>query len=125
MLLKEFPRIALSISTTTRPRRPYEKEGTHYHFVDPRKEFALRVDQRPSSPSGRTCTTIITAPKSRRSRATSPQGKHILFDIDVQGAMSLRALYPKQTLLIFIHPPSIQALEERLLQAQGRFPERY
>src|SRR6185295_2727149 len=33
MLLKEFPQIALSVSTTTRGKRPYEKDGVHYHFV--------------------------------------------------------------------------------------------
>ncbi len=111
-LILEDPSVRLSVSTTTRAKRSYEKEGTHYHFVTPavffRKikegEFAEWAEVH-GNHYGTSKKTI---------EAFLKQGKNVLFDIDVQGALSLSALYPKRVLLIFIHPPSMQILEERL-----------
>ena len=50
-------------------------------------------------------------------------GKHVLFAIDVQGALNLKKLYPTRALLIFIHPPSIKELQNRLIQRKGDTPE--
>lgn len=121
MLLREFPELALSISTTTRPPRPNEREGVHYFFVDDaefqRREMAGEfvewafVHDRRYGTSKRTVEQFLE------------QGKHILFDIDVQGAMSLKKLYPERALLIFIRPPSEEALRERLLGRKSDSPE--
>jgi guanylate kinase len=121
MLLRQFPEFALSISTTTRPPRPNEREGVHYFFVDDR-EFQRRVDagefvewavvhERRYGTSKRTVDGLLA------------EGKHILFDIDVQGAMSLRRIYPERALLIFICPPSEDALRERLSLRKSDSPE--
>jgi guanylate kinase len=121
MLLREFPEFALSISTTTRPPRPNEREGVHYFFVDD-EEFQRRekagefvewafVHDRRYGTSKRTVEQFLA------------QKKHILFDIDVQGAMSLKRLYPDRALLLFICPPSEEALRERLLGRNSDPPE--
>ncbi len=111
-LIQENPRIALSISTTTRPQRPYETEGKHYHFVTPqafqekidRGDFAEWADVH-GKRYGTDRSVIDSCLKS---------GKHILFDIDVQGAMNLKKQYANRTVLVFIEPPSMEVLEARL-----------
>ena len=93
MLIKEFPQISLSISTTTRPKRPNEQEGTHYHFVTA-EEFQKKIDHGDfaewaevhGNRYGTSKTTIEAALK---------QGKNVLFDIDVQGAMNLKKQFTK------------------------------
>lgn len=121
MLLRQFPEIALSISTTTRLPRPNEREGVHYFFVDD-DEFQRReragefvewafVHDRRYGTSKKTVESFLA------------EGKHILFDIDVQGAMSLKKLYPDRALLVFICPPSEAALKERLSARNSDSPE--
>lgn len=117
MLLKEYPQIALSISATTRKARPFEKDGLHYFFVD-EAEFQRKVERGEfaewAEVHGRRYGTLKTTIERHLA-----EGKHILFDIDVQGAMSLKTLYPERALLIFIHPPSLETLKERLVQRKG------
>jgi len=117
LLLREFSEIQLSISTTTRPKRPTELDGTHYHFVSD-QEFKRRIKEKNFAEwahvhnhlYGTSCTTIEKAFQSNH---------HLLFDIDVQGAKSLKQLYPQRALLIFIHPPSLDELERRLRGRKG------
>jgi len=121
LLLKEFPRIKQSISTTTRPRRPHEQNGVHYFFISQTEfetkrtqgEFAewAEVHGNLYGTSTKTIETILYA------------GNHVLFAIDVQGALNLKKLYDKRALLIFIHPPSMEELQKRLIQRKGDSPE--
>lgn len=117
LLLKEFSSIALSISTTTRPRRPNEVDGVHYHFVS-EAEFEAKIEHNDFAE-----WAFVHHNRYGTSRSTIEEqfkrGHHILFDIDVQGAKSLKSLYPQQALLIFILPPSIEELERRLRARQG------
>jgi guanylate kinase len=111
-LIAEFPQIRLSISTTTRPQRPAETDGVHYHFVSPEifeqkilhNDFAEWAEVH----GNRYGTAVATI------EGFLKQGKHVLFDIDVQGAMNLRKRYGKRTLLVFILPPSMEELRSRL-----------
>ncbi len=116
-LIKDFPRIALSISTTTRSIRPYEKPGVHYHFVTP-EQFARKIEAGEfaewAEVHGRRYGTDRQVVES-----LLQSGKHVLFDIDVQGAMSLKKQYGNRTILVFIEPPSLQVLEERLRNRKG------
>lgn len=120
-LVKEFPQIAISISTTTRPKRDYETDGVHYHFVTEdqfskkiaKNEFAEWADVH----GRRYGTTTATVD------ALLKQGKCVLFDIDVQGALNLRKRYGQQTLLIFIHPPSMDELRSRLEKRKSETSE--
>ncbi|MSP19889.1 MAG: guanylate kinase [Bdellovibrionales bacterium] len=114
LLLKEFPLLQRSVSTTTRPKRDNEIEGTHYHFVDDitfRKKITLNHFAE---------WALVHGNKYGTTRANIESilllEKHPVFDIDVQGAMNLKALYGDRVLLIFIHPPSLEALKERLIQ---------
>lgn len=117
MALKEFPRITLSVSSTTRPMRPYEKEGVHYHFLS-EPEFQKKVDQGEFAEWAVVHNHRYGTSKEVISRCFQ-SGKHVLFDIDIQGAMSLLGQYPTHALLIFINPPSMEALAQRLEKRQG------
>lgn len=116
-LLKDFPNdLVLSISSTTRAPRGTEKDGIDYHFLT-REAF----DAEASSGGFAEWATVhghCYGTSKNVIEQAFKQGKSVLLDIDVQGAASLRKSYPSRSLLIFISPPSLDALEQRL-RARG------
>jgi len=116
-LIKEFSSIGLSVSTTTRPKRPNEQDGVHYRFVT-REDFKASVDRGEFAEWAVVHTHWYGTPKTEIDNRIAA-GKHILFDIDVQGAMNLKKQYKERALLIFIHPPSVEVLKERLVNRKG------
>ncbi|MCB0405331.1 MAG: guanylate kinase, partial [Bdellovibrionales bacterium] len=112
MLLKEFPAITLSISATTRPIRPNEKDGRDYLFLSTEQFERMRAAGE-FAEWARVHNNLYGTPKKNIDDALSA-GKHVLFDIDIQGADSLRKQYPDRVLLVFIHPPSMGELAKRL-----------
>jgi guanylate kinase len=116
-LIRDYPQIALSISTTTRPKREYEQDGVHYHFVT-REAFDQQVADGAFAEwaevhNNRYGTALSTIDNFLK------KGKHVLFDIDVQGAMNLRKRYGARTLLVFVHPPSMEELKQRLMKRKS------
>jgi guanylate kinase len=117
-LLEREPGIRLSISYTTRPPRPAESEGQHYHFVDVPQFLALKergefLEQ--AFVHGNWYATSATWLK-----AQVAAGQDVLLEIDWQGAAQVRRLVP-DSVQIFILPPSIDALRERL-EKRGQDP---
>jgi guanylate kinase len=112
-LLATEPSLGFSVSATTRPPRNGEVHGRDYLFmtVDDFKgsidagEFVEWEEVYP----GRYYGTL----RSELERIWS-EGKHALFDIDVIGGLDLKELYQTRALAVFVSPPSIQALEQRL-----------
>lgn len=121
LLLKDYSSITLSISATTRKKRPYEIEDVHYFFLSP-EAFQKKIDHGEFAEWAEVHGNRYGTLKSTIEKAAR-EGKHLLFDIDVQGAMSLEKLYPEKVLTIFIHPPSIEILEQRLRDRKGDSPE--
>jgi guanylate kinase len=110
-LLEREPGIRLSVSYTTRPPRPGEQEGVHYHFVD--EPTFRRLDA-----TGEFLETAHVhgnwyATSATWLRAQVAAGQDVLLEIDWQGARQVRALIP-DSVHIFILPPSVAALKERL-----------
>jgi guanylate kinase len=112
MLVAETPALQMSVSATTRPKRPGEIEGKDYYFVGHDRfdamvakgellEWATVFDNRYGTPR---------APVE----AALSAGKDVLFDIDWQGTQQLRSRSPSDVVSIFILPPSVSALEQRL-----------
>ena len=118
-ILRDFPStFGLSISTTTRPQRPGEVEGQHYFFVTP-EAFEQKIKAGQFAEWARVHGNLYGTSKATIENHWA-HGKHILFDIDVQGARSLKTQYPKETLAqVFILPPSMPELEERLGSARA------
>jgi guanylate kinase len=102
----------LSVSATTRDPRPGEVDGVHYHFVTD-ESFRALISQNQmlewAQVHGR---HLYGTPLSELSRAES-QNKHLLLEIDLQGARQVREKMP-HALMIFINPPSFEELERRL-----------
>jgi guanylate kinase len=110
-LLAQEPGIKLSISTTTRQPRPGEQDGVHYHFTSA-EDFVARADRAEflewAEVHGNYYgTSRLTVEQEMKN------GTDILLEIDWQGARQVKKLFPHAA-GIFILPPSIAALEERL-----------
>lgn len=112
MLVGETPDLQMSVSATTRPMRPGEVDGRDYYFVDHARfddmvahgellEWATVFDNRYGTPRQPVETALAA-------------GLDVLFDIDWQGTQQLRSRAPNDVVSVFILPPSVQALEQRL-----------
>lgn len=112
-LLRTLPQLAFSVSATSRPPRNYEVHGKDYFFFTPEEFAQLRESDAllewEEVYEGRFYGTL----KNEVERLWS-EGKHVIFDIDVRGAMRLQRKFPSRTLSIFIRPPSPEVLETRL-----------
>ena len=116
-LLAEVPGLAFSVSHTTRPPRPGERDGEDYHFVDRSAFIALR-DQKPSGfLEWAEVHGNLYGTGAEEVRGKLAQGRDIILDIDVQGARQVLARPEgRDAASIFISPPSMAALAERLGQ---------
>ena len=121
LLLRDFPQIKQSISTTTRPKRSHEQNGVHYFFISS-AEFEAKKAQGEFAEWAEVHGNLYGTSKSTINSILA-EGKHVLFAIDYQGALSLKNLYQSRALLIFIHPPSMEELANRLIQRKGDSPE--
>jgi len=115
-LVERLPRISLSVSHTTRPIRPGETDGVHYHFVDD-EIFDSMVSRdaflEHANVFGHRYGTAL-APVEERLAA----GEDVILEIDWQGARQARAAIP-EAVRVFILPPSRETLLERL-RARGK-----
>ena len=107
------PEIKFSISCTTRPRRDYEIDGINYYFLTDvefmekvKNNELLEYEEVHGYYYGTLSNTLNNAISSKLL---------MLFDVDVNGAMSIKKKYPNNTLTVFILPPSIEDLKVRLI----------
>ncbi|HPL64215.1 MAG TPA: guanylate kinase [Syntrophales bacterium] len=119
-VLREFPEIRFSISYTTRPRRPGETEGIDYFFV-PEEEFRRRI--------GAGWFVEWTehfgyyyGTSRRILEETLNRGCDLMLDIDTEGAKKIREAFP-EAVFVFILPPSMEILRERLEKRGSEQPE--
>ena len=110
-LLSERNDLGYSVSATTRPPRPGEVDGKDYHFWTTAK-FEAGRERGEFAESANVHGHLYGTLKSEVERVLA-SGKHVVMDIDVQGAKQFAAAFP-QSVLIFIVPPSIASLVERL-----------
>jgi guanylate kinase len=112
-LLAKFPNLAFSISATTRACRAHEQDGQDYYFIST-EDFKKRVAANAFLEweevySGSFYGTLMSEIKRMKLLH-----KDIIFDVDVKGALSIKRNYPHGSLAIFIKPPSLEILAERL-----------
>lgn len=110
-LMEETPGVAFSVSHTTRAPRRGEVDGVDYHFVS-REEFMAMVEQGDFLEWAEVHNNCYGTSRSAV-MAMLENGKDVLLDIDVQGAMQVRDIFP-ESVLVFILPPSLEVLEQRL-----------
>ena len=106
--------IGWSISNTTRERRKNEQNGVDYHFIS-KKEFEDRILKNEFAEWENVHGNYYGTSKSTLNRSLE-NNETLLFELDVKGAMSLKANNPHNTYSIFILPPSVEALRERLIK---------
>ena len=103
-----------SVSATTRPKRETEVDGKDYFFLA-RPEFERRIAAGELIEWEEIYGNLYGTLKSEIEKALT-SGKTMLFDIDVKGGLSIKRKYGDDALLIFIKPPSIEILRDRLLK---------
>ncbi len=112
MLLDADPAIKLSVSVTTRPPRPGEKDGVHYYFVDD-AEFDRMVEEDDFYEWAHVFGHRYGTPKGAIRNALK-EGQDFLFDIDWQGTQQLKQKDDQDVVTVFILPPSLAELRQRL-----------
>ena len=112
MLLAADPTIKLSVSVTTRPPRPGERDGIDYHFVDD-AQFDQMVEDDGFYEWAHVFGYRYGTPKGHI-RAGLKEGQDFLFDIDWQGTQQLYQKDRQDVVSVFILPPSFEALRSRL-----------
>ncbi|MBI4545006.1 MAG: guanylate kinase [Gemmatimonadetes bacterium] len=110
-LVERQPGVVFSISATTRPARPHEREARDYAFVDD-AEFDRMVAAGELAEWAVVHGRRYGTPRAEIEKALA-RGEIVVLDIDVQGARQIRAAFP-EALLVFVLPPSVQELDRRL-----------
>jgi len=110
-LLKKRPDIALSVSCTTRAPRAGEVHGQHYFFTD-REDFERRIADGAFLEYANVFSNFYGTPRGFVEE-TLAQGKDVLLEIDVQGALQVKESAP-DGVFIFLIPPSMEELEKRI-----------
>ncbi|MGB9851762.1 MAG: guanylate kinase [Candidatus Kapaibacteriota bacterium] len=111
-LLAAFPEFKFSVSATTRKPRPNEINGRDYYFMS-EEEFKRIIESDGFVEYEQIFDNYYGTLKSEVENSLS-KGEVVVFDIDVKGALSIKKLYPKESFLIFIAPPSLEILQQRL-----------
>jgi guanylate kinase len=111
MLLAD-PAVELSISVTTRPQRPAEQDGAHYHFID-RARFDAMVRDGELLEWAEVFGHRYGTPRAPVEAALAA-GRDVLFDIDWQGTQQMREKARGDLVSVFVLPPSARELERRL-----------
>ena len=114
-ILKNFPDIVFSISTTTRPKRKTERNGVEYFFIS-EAEFLKKIENNEFIEWEKFYDYYYGTYKSFVEGNIST-AKPVLLELDVKGALTIKRLYPYAH-LIYISPPSFEELERRLRQRQ-------
>ena len=112
-VLKNFPEFVFSVSATTRKRRSTEKEGVDYFFIS-EEEFQRKIDTGEFVEWKKFYDYYYGTLKNFVD-GNLAKGLSTVFEVDVKGALSIKKAY-KNSVLIFIAPPSIDVLKDRLIK---------
>ncbi len=121
-LMEQGLNLHFSISATSRPPRGEEKHGVEYFFLSP-GEFKQRIDngellEYVEVYEGRYYGTLKAQVDEQLAR-----GENVVCDVDVLGAEQIKAIYGDRALSVFVQPPSVEALRERLTGRATDAPE--
>ncbi len=120
-ILSNYPNFSFSVSATTRSKREGEIDGRNYLFIT-RDEFLFKIADNQFIEYEKIFNNYYGTLKSNINQLLD-YGKFVLFDIDVKGALSIKKIYGDEALLLFILPPSLEVLEERLRKRESETDE--
>ncbi len=122
-LLKVFPYdLEFSVSATSRKIRGDEAEGVDYYFLTV-PEFKKRIANNEFVEWEEVYTDNFYGTLKKEVERIWAKGKCVIFDVDVEGGINLKKIYGKKALSVFVMPPSIKSLEERLKKRETETPE--
>ncbi|NTV06275.1 MAG: guanylate kinase [Chlorobiaceae bacterium] len=121
MVLERLPDIRFSVSATTRQKRSGEQEGINYYFLK-KEDFEEKIRTGGFIEHefffGNYYGTLLD-----KTLEIIDAGNHILLDLDVKGALNLKRLFPENSLLLFLKPPSMNVLKQRLEERESEDEE--
>ncbi len=110
-LLETYDNYALSVSMTTRAPREGEQEGVHYFFAN-KAQFEEKIRNNGFIEYAQYCDNYYGTPKAYVEEQLAA-GKNVILEIEIQGALQIKKLFP-ESLLLFVTPPTAAELERRL-----------
>ncbi len=122
LLNKNPDKLTFSVSATTRAKRDNEIEGVDYYFLTP-EEFKDCIENGKFVEWEEVYENQYYGTLKEEIDRLWSLSKHIIFDIDVQGAMNLKKAYGDRCLTVFVMPPSLETLEKRLTQRKSESEE--
>ncbi len=113
-LLDEYrDALGFSVSATTRKKRKYERGGKDYYFIS-KEEFKKSIDKNEFVEWEEVYEDQFYGTLKSEVERLWKKGKAVVFDIDVKGALNIKKNYGEDSLVVFISPPSLEILIERL-----------
>lgn len=122
-LLKRIPELAFSISATTRASRGDEVHREDYYFIS-KEEFLHRVAKHEFVEFEEVYSGTFYGTLFSEIERIWSEGKHVVFDIDVEGGLRLKKKYESNALAVFVQPPSLEILIKRLTGRGTDSPEK-
>ncbi|WP_291870531.1 guanylate kinase [Maribacter sp.] len=113
LLEQEDLNLAFSVSAASRPRRGKEKNGEHYYFMSV-SEFKNHIKKDDFLEWEEVYRDNFYGTLKTEVERLWAEGKNVIFDIDVVGGLRIKKKFPKETLAVFVKPPSIDELKIRL-----------
>jgi len=112
-LLKQDLQLAFSISATSRPPRGSEQHGVEYFFLSP-EEFRQRIDNDEFLEYEEVYKDRFYGTLKAQVEKQLEAGQNVVFDVDVVGGCNIKKFYGDRALSVFIQPPSLEILRQRL-----------
>jgi len=122
VLRQDLP-IEFSVSATSRKPRPGEKHGRDYYFIS-KEQFQQKIKNDEFLEYEEVYKGIWYGTLKSEVDKITMQDKNVIFDVDVKGGLNIKKAYGKDALSIFISPPSLEALETRLINRSTETPEK-
>jgi len=113
-VLQRTPQLAFSVSACSRPMRPGEVHGKDYYFLSP-EAFRKKIDEGAFLEWEEVYPGNYYGTLRSEVERLWQEGKHVVFDVDVAGGLNIKNQFPQQALAIFIKPPSLEVLKQRLI----------
>ena len=121
-LLQKYPLFTFSVSATTRPKRKNEIDGKDYYFLTP-EEFKNKIKNNEFLEWEEVYEDRFYGTLKSEIKRIDTIGKKAIFDVDVVGGLQIKKYFEDQLMAVFVMPPDLKTLRERLLKRGSETPE--